>query len=331
MPWHIEQFRGTRRESNAIASVYHALFEDEPRSDYDVWRSEEWRRNSITFDSSRYDLRRFVAYDDETGEGVGYAQGYHTPWVFDPQRYHVTVRVHPEYERQGIGGALYDALLADLRECGATTLRAEVYDSSESGLAFAAKHGWSELLRSWQFTLATWRFDGAPFEELLDKLTDDDITITTVIEEAREGTGWLPKLHALHSKLRSEVRTDAGDTPLPIERFAQLVGGRAESLPDAFFIAKAGERYIGTSYLQRGDQPDALEGRFTGVEADYRGRGVAQALKLHAALYAQNEGYGRIVTWNESTNPAMVAVNRKLGWTPTLGTVWFEKRIEEAP
>ena len=58
---------------------------------------------------------------------------------------------------------------------------------------------------------------------------------------------------------------------------------------------------------------------FTGVERDYRGRGLAQALKLLAVRFAQHYGAAYIRTNNDSQNAPMLAVNRKLGYRPEPG------------
>jgi RimJ/RimL family protein N-acetyltransferase len=58
---------------------------------------------------------------------------------------------------------------------------------------------------------------------------------------------------------------------------------------------------------------------FTGVDRDYRGRGLAQALKLLASRFAQRHGASSIATDNDSRNAPMLAINRKLGYRPQPG------------
>lgn len=52
---------------------------------------------------------------------------------------------------------------------------------------------------------------------------------------------------------------------------------------------------------------------------DYRGRGLAQALKLQTVLLARRAGMRTIRTNNDSLNAPMLAVNRKLGYRPEPG------------
>lgn len=52
----------------------------------------------------------------------------------------------------------------------------------------------------------------------------------------------------------------------------------------------------------------------TGVAPEYRGRKIAQALKLIAILHGKGLGADSIRTQNDSINAPMLAINRKLGF-----------------
>jgi len=56
---------------------------------------------------------------------------------------------------------------------------------------------------------------------------------------------------------------------------------------------------------------------FTGTLRDYRGRGLALAVKLGSIRWAAENGVTSIVTTNDETNAAMLAVNRRLGYRPS--------------
>jgi RimJ/RimL family protein N-acetyltransferase len=61
-------------------------------------------------------------------------------------------------------------------------------------------------------------------------------------------------------------------------------------------------------------EPGVLQQDDTGVIREYRGRGIATALKLKVIEYGKKNGYRVIKTWNDSVNEAMLAVNIKLGF-----------------
>ena len=56
----------------------------------------------------------------------------------------------------------------------------------------------------------------------------------------------------------------------------------------------------------------------TGVRRDWRGRGVATALKRAQITAAQEAGLRRLRTQNDLANSAMRRVNEKLGYLPRL-------------
>jgi mycothiol synthase len=115
--------------------------------------------------------------------------------------------------------------------------------------------------------------------------------------------------------------------PPPAWLFEQALG-LPESLPDAFFIVRDGLRYVGMSYLHRDNKiPDRLLQRITAIHAEYRGRGIALALKVKTIAYAQQHGFHEIRTAVESNNPSMLAINAKLGFVQGLGLVLFEKKL----
>ena len=50
------------------------------------------------------------------------------------------------------------------------------------------------------------------------------------------------------------------------------------------------------------------------MRRDWRGRGVAGALKSAQIAWARQAGIRRLVTSNDAPNAAMLAVNRRLGY-----------------
>ena len=65
----------------------------------------------------------------------------------------------------------------------------------------------------------------------------------------------------------------------------------------------------------------------TGVRRRYRGRKVAQALKILAVQQARARGVAQIETGNDSRNAAMLAINRKLGFVSGRGQYSLVKRL----
>ncbi|GCE09357.1 hypothetical protein KDAU_66860 [Dictyobacter aurantiacus] len=64
---------------------------------------------------------------------------------------------------------------------------------------------------------------------------------------------------------------------------------------------------------------NSMYNMMTGVEPEYRGRGIALALKLLVIRCARKYGVAYLRTNNDSENVPMLTVNRKLGYLPVPG------------
>lgn len=71
------------------------------------------------------------------------------------------------------------------------------------------------------------------------------------------------------------------------------------------------------------------DGRFnlvlTGVEREYRGRGIALAVKVKSAEHAKNNGGEILRTFNDSTNDRILRVKQRMGFTPRPGSYGVDK------
>jgi GNAT superfamily N-acetyltransferase len=97
-----------------------------------------------------------------------------------------------------------------------------------------------------------------------------------------------------------------------VERLAFL-----EVDPTAVFIARLGEWYLGYTCLNVLESDgEILTQGWTGVRPQWRRQGLATALKLVGAAYAQARGYRQIVTAPRRTNLASVRANARVGFRP---------------
>ena len=84
--------------------------------------------------------------------------------------------------------------------------------------------------------------------------------------------------------------------------------------------------YVGMSDVHQIDSVlGILNQDDTGVIREYRGRGIATALKLKIIDFGKKNGYRMIKTWNDSVNAAMLAVNTNLGCKRQVGWIMMEK------
>jgi GNAT superfamily N-acetyltransferase len=255
----------------------------------------------------------------------------HIPSQREPNRYWCAIRVHPAYTRRGIGGQLYDRLATELHRLGAKAAWGEVHELMPEIVARAERLGFRELFRSWPFSLDTNGFDAERFRPALSRTAERGIAITTLAQELERDRESLSKLYDLHVAITREIPIPGQPHPAPgLDWFERYAFGGPLSLPEAYFIAKDGARYVGESSLRRiACVPAELSVGATGIHGEYRGYGIAVALKLHTIAYASQHGYTRIWTGVESNNPSMLAINAKLGYTQGPGVFVFEKEIRD--
>ena len=81
---------------------------------------------------------------------------------------------------------------------------------------------------------------------------------------------------------------------------------------DGSFVALAGDEIVGCAGLIR--DTDRAENSLTAVRRDWRGRGLARALKETAIAWASANGVSQVYTWTQTGNENMQAVNERLGY-----------------
>ncbi len=104
-----------------------------------------------------------------------------------------------------------------------------------------------------------------------------------------------------------------------------LEGG---TLPEGSFAALAGGEIVGYAGLLRwADEPTKAEHGLTVVRRDWRRRGLASALKERQIEWAAANGVRRLVTYTQTGNESMQAVNARLGYVTTEVTVAFTRAL----
>jgi len=265
--------------------------------------------------------------DLQTGELVGYASISHMPRAFHLQKFQMELMVHPERRKQGVGSKLYERLVNDLQELNAVSVKTWVFEDRTEAITFLQRRGFEEVFRSWELKLDVNGCDLQAFLPAVERVASQGISITTLSAEFQADPECLPKLYELKRLIVQDIPAPDQITFASYEEFVGYMK-HSEFLPDAYFIAKDGNRYIGISNLWRSKgEPEKLYQGVTGILREYRRRGIATALKVKTIEYARNHGYRFIVTQNASVNIEMLTLNEKLGFKRSVGIITMERKI----
>jgi RimJ/RimL family protein N-acetyltransferase len=207
-------------------------------------------------------------------------------------------RVLPQFRREGVGTALLYALADHASSCGHRQLGSHVDDPGS--LAFAERFGFREEGRQVEQVRALAADEPAPD-------LSEDVQIVSLAERPE-----------LARRVYQELALQAfEDIPTPRTISITLEQWEREWInwPEGSFVALAGEEIVGCAGLMRDDdRPDRAENSLTAVRRDWRGRGLARALKQTVIAWGSANGLLEIYTWTQTGNENMRAVNEKLGY-----------------
>jgi mycothiol synthase len=303
-----------------LEEIYNANYPE-----YRVSAAEQRARDD-SIDKSKYLMRRFVCVDNRTDATIGFGQIANVLDMYHPRKFMVNIYVDPQYQRMGVGGATFDRLLDELMDLNAevawTMNREDLHFQRE----FFERRGFDERRRDWESRLDLSTFKPEKFHGDLSRVAQQGINFRTLTEELQHGETSLRKLHDLVQHIAADMPRQADFTPLSYDQWKTLLSKSPRLLPEGYVIAKDGPESVGMSNLLRNEKmPRTLSQDDTGVRREYRGRGIATALKIKVIEFARKNGYESIETWNDSTNAAMLAVNAKLGFKKHIGWILLEK------
>jgi mycothiol synthase len=293
----------------AIVDIHNSLnivWPERPRTP-EGWASADQHRGPKTL------YKRWVAVED--GRVVGFASYSQSPWNYPPESFYVNVEVQPDYQRRGIGSALYDQVMDGLQTFNPPALRADAFTNLPQGFPFLQKRGFYEAFRETPVHLDVKAFDPGPYAGLEPKLKTEGIVIKT-LRELKPDPDRDRKIYNLMCEVDKDLPHE-GEGPLPEPDFDAWVGWGLNDpsvLQDAYFIVKHGDEYIGMRELSSYTDYDALLGGLLGVWREYRNRGIGLAMQLRGIAYAKEHGYHFLKTCTAVQNVPMQALFNKLGY-----------------
>ena len=256
--------------------------------------------------------RWFIIDDDRV---VGCANYTHLVWAFNPQHFIINIGLADELP-QSVWNAVHAFILECLSSFKPTKLIICAIENRSHEIAALTERGYVRKTRCPRSQLDVHSFNSERFQPVRERFAKRGYVIETARRLAQSDADFETKLYAVAMEADADMPMKVDFTPPPIEVWRRYIFENPYFMPDAFFVARHNETYLGLSDL-RGPtvDPKRLDVGFTGVARAYRRQGVATALKLATVDFAKQADAHFIWTENDETNP-MYTINVNLGFVP---------------
>ncbi|MEV0842044.1 GNAT family N-acetyltransferase [Actinocatenispora sera] len=216
----------------------------------------------------------------------------------DSQRASLTVFVHPDFRRRGVGTDVLRVIAEHAVAQGFDT--AGTFVDDEGSRRFAGRFGFVERNREVEQVR---RIGAEPWPE--------PPTGYEIVSVAERPELWTAAYHQVALPTLPDM-----DHPTPLKVSAADWANDWINDPAAMFVAVAGDEVIGVAGLKLdSDRPERAEVGYTAVRREWRGRSVASTLKRTSMAWAAEHGITEIYTWTQRGNEAMRRLNEHLGFS----------------
>jgi mycothiol synthase len=318
----IRPFDWSDEDYQSLIDIHNALFPDE----LDL---PELLRHRDNARDQNYMLERVLAEID--GSPVATASFGESMWTPMPHKFWLYIQVHPDFQRQGIGSAVYDRIVEALADREPRILDSWTREDKTEAVRFLEKRGYVKVMRGQNSRITLSEFDPALFNDVVERVNQSGIRIVPLKALMERDPEWRKKLWELDWVLSQDVPEVDEPRKRGFEVFCRQTFDKPTFFPEGFFVALDGDEYVGVSMLELNlADRTKLQTDLTGVVRSHRRRGIATALKVNALSKAKSTGVQFVETDNEENNP-MYALNVKLGFKPTPGWVHMRRdmRSEE--
>lgn len=307
----------TEQDYDALAAVRNAVYDDDPRTVDEIRRQDEQRDPKCKF-------ARWLAEWESRIVGIGfYAQ---SSWSYHPRKFMGLVYVHPGYRNRGIGSALYDQVWHALQAQEVLEVKAFVKEHPPGNGRFLEKRGYQEIERMWESELDLHAFDPSPYDGLEARLKAQGILLQSLVETALT-PAFKRQFYEASIQMMEDVPWEGEHTAPEYERWAQQFFEEPRILPEMCLHALHEERIVGMTSLWKMNLPGKLDTGLTAVAREYRGQGIATALKVRSLSIGKAQGYTAVRTENHAHNDSMLGINVRLGFVRQPAIVTYRKTV----
>ena len=270
---------------------------------------------------------RWVAVRDR--RVVAFVGAGHQPWGSEEVRYGwLRVEIHPELWTDHLFGEGIATAEAELRAQGAAVATTKIRSDFADELRVLDEVGYREVRRErfWELDLGA-RCDAllARAEQSRVAMRRQGIELLTLADADDEET--LHRVHQLDVATTADIPTTVPNYLPPFEDWCRMNFENPAVRRDRFWIARIGDEVVGMSLIEYPPERGVPSTGFTGTSAQFRGRGIARALKYETVAQAIAVGATRVRTDNDSENAPILHINADMGYEPMLPFVELHRRL----
>ena len=302
-----------------LAALF-SLEQDEPISEPSL---------KVDYEAHKERIFRLMVVEDEQGEVLGF--NWATRSRFDKNQAYFYIIIKPEARKQGVGRRLYEDLEQCARGAQLKQLQISIRDNCPECRAFAERREFTERSHTIGMALDLNAFEDFRYNEQIVRLQQEGFLFTSMaalgntVEAQR-------RLYALNDMTAMEMPGSEGEHPwLSFDDFQKLVCQADWYRPAGQMLAidLATGNWAAMSAITRFEGADFAYNLHTGVDKRYRGRKLAQTVKVLALRYARQVlEVNTVHTHHNSHNLPMLAIDRKLGYLQTPGIFSMQKMLE---
>ncbi len=272
----------------------------------------QWRERA---DAGRVRIQLVAVDADDQPVAVG--DCVRDPWMPAGQ-FWIDVIVRPDDRGQGIGAHLYAACEAWAVEQGALYLGDDVRDDQPEGLRFAEARGFKKMQHTVDHRLDLPAFDPNAFAPVRTALEGDGFAFLSYAE-TEDRRDHRKAIYKLNKRTVVDDPSFVG-SHLPYDEYSRRVFESPWARSDELLIATRGDRWVGFTQLADFPESGAVVSLYTGVEREYRRRGLATALIAQALAHARGRGAQVARLSVDGRDEAMQGIAARLGFTADPGS-----------
>ena len=265
--------------------------------------------------------KRYAAVLDD--EVIGYGVFFKAA-VDTISRFGIWIFMDDQHKNQGYGGQFYDYVMQETLKHNAKIFKSNCADNDPVSLAFAEKRGFKIRRHTYDSLLDLTTFEPESFMDVVEAVKAQGIRFTSLAGEGNTESAQR-KLFELNAATANDNPSTEGNYKQTFENFQAKIVNADWFRADGQLLAVDGDKYVGLGAIGFETDEKLAFNAFTGVDKDYRGRKIAQALKVLGAQYAKSKAAEKLETNNDSENAPMLAVNDKLGYVRQPGSYWLVK------